>query len=104
MSLYEWALLVGGVVLLSLANYRFYFGGRRFSYVLFVLASAFFVGSFLLAGLVREDYNAALTLMLIYLAVYVVERVGFILLTGFLRKRAAKGHEDEGDQTGQSDD
>ena len=104
MSFYEWALLVGGVVLLTLANHRFYFGSRRASYVLFALASALFVGGFLLAGLVREDYSAALTVMLIYLGVYVAERVGFILFVGFLRKRAAKGDEDEGDQTGQDGD
>jgi FtsH-binding integral membrane protein len=103
-NFYEWALLVAGVALLSLANYRFYFGGRRSSYLLFVLASLLFAGGFLLAGLVREDYNAALTLMLIYLAVYVVERVGFILYARFMRQRTAEGHEDEGNQTGQGDD
>lgn len=95
MNLYEWLLLISGVTLLTVANYRFYFGIRRTSYLFFILATASFVVGFLSAGLAREDYTAALTLMLIYLIAYVVERAGFILLTGILRKRAAKRKEHE---------
>ena len=101
MTVYEWLLLGGGVALLTLANHRFYFGNRSASYLFFILASALFVGGFLLAGMARGDYHAALTLMLIYLVVYVVERAGFIFLASLLRRRAAKGEKDEGEEGGQ---
>lgn len=83
----DWLALAVGIGLLTWANVEFYFARRRVSYLLFLAATAVFAAGFIYAALIRGEYTAGLTQMIVYLSVYAVERLGFIL---FWRWRASR--------------
>lgn len=98
MTLLDWTLLAVGLVALTTGNWLFYFGRRKLSYPFLFGALGLFALGFALAAFQREDYTAAYSLMLIFLIVYVAERVGFLLVSRLLASRRKEGRAAQGEE------